>query len=300
MGSSPWDREHGMCYIPPQEDPYSTASKRALRESPVRFFLRDAVTLVRLLRYIPWLFLPLRSKDKNSELFPNKRRPWESLLQGFLAIFEVLLLLLSLPAFVVLPGGILLLIFALVVLSIYLLALPLTGPGVSSSNPELIPANTLAEHATECWLFVNGCASGYHTLQRDIDCISCVFGRKVTGIHNKTYGLTADILECLIQRVFDYKTTDTRVAYERIKAVVCDEMVTKVVLIGHSQGGIVISLVLDQLFTELPHSTMSKLEVYTFGSAASHFPNPRVSDSSTASKKLGLPQVEHAIKHIEQ
>ncbi len=59
--------------------------------------------------------------------------------------------------------------------------------------------------------------------------------------------------------------------YEYVKAILVDPTVHNAILIGHSQGGIIISLVLDQLFNELPTSCMAKLEVYTFGSAASHF-----------------------------
>ena len=69
---------------------------------------------------------------------------------------------------------------------------------------------------------------------------------------------------------------DVRVAHAYAKDTLVDPTVKKVVLIGHSQGGIIASLVLDQLLTELPAECMSKLEVYTFGSAASHISNPLV------------------------
>ena len=84
----------------------------------------------------------------------------------------------------------------------------------------------------------------------------------------------------------------------------------KAVLIGHSQGGIIVSLVLDELFAELPATCMSKLEIYTFGSAASHFSNPLVSlatedhasisPTSDPGVHLDLPpQPKHVISHIE-
>lgn len=103
---------------------------------------------------------------------------------------------------------------------------------------------------------------------------------------------------------------DVRVTYSYVKATLVDPTVSKVVLIGHSQGGIIISLVIDQLFTELPASCMSKLEIYTFGSAASHFSNPLASMTSmTVADDLPLPptkvhfdrptQPKHVISHIE-
>ena len=74
-----------------------------------------------------------------------------------------------------------------------------------------------------------------------------------------------------------FSTLDTRIAYDYVKACLADPTVKKVVLIGHSQGGIIVSLVLDRLFADLPAETVAKLEVYTFGSAAAHFNNPRLS-----------------------
>lgn len=48
-------------------------------------------------------------------------------------------------------------------------------------------------------------------------------------------------------------------AYDYVKACVTDPTVNKLVLIGHSQGGIVISLIIDQLLADIPASYISKL-----------------------------------------
>lgn len=42
-------------------------------------------------------------------------------------------------------------------------------------------------------------------------------------------------------------------------------------LIGHSQGGIIVSTWVDQLLTDFDEDVLSRVEVYTFASAASHF-----------------------------
>ena len=78
---------------------------------------------------------------------------------------------------------------------------------------------------------------------------------------------------CLIQRAISYHDSGSRATYDYVKAVLVDPTITKVVLIGHSQGGILVSQAIDDLLSQVPR-TMSKLEVYTFGSAASHFSNP--------------------------
>lgn len=52
---------------------------------------------------------------------------------------------------------------------------------------------------------------------------------------------------------------DVRIAYDYVKACLLDPTVTKIVLIAHSQGGIIASMVMDGLFADLPAGAMSKL-----------------------------------------
>jgi len=73
------------------------------------------------------------------------------------------------------------------------------------------------------------------------------------------YGLLADILECLIQRDFSYNTMDVRMTYDYLKACLCDPTISKIVLVAHSQGGIIVSMALDYLFADLPHGVFGKL-----------------------------------------
>lgn len=133
----------------------------------------------------------------------------------------------------------------------------------------------------------------------------------------RSYGMLADLGMCLIQRAIAYHDFGTRLTYAYVKAILVDPTVTKVVLIGHSQGGIIVSQAIDDLFTQLPASNMSKLEVYTFGSAASHFSNPSISllsHASSANQTCGQPslkisqskvdltnanQGKHVISHME-
>lgn len=103
-----------------------------------------------------------------------------------------------------------------------------------------------------------------------------------------SYGMLADLGMCLVQRAISYHDLSARLTYTYVKAFLVDPTVTKVVLIGHSQGGIIVSMAIDELLTQLSTKTMPKLEVYTFGSAASHFSNPSlVSLSSPLANKPG-------------
>lgn len=98
----------------------------------------------------------------------------------------------------------------------------------------------------------------------------------MTGIHNRSFGVPFDLIECLIQRSFAYHTSDVRVATASLTLALEDPAVTKIVVMAHSQGGLILSLVLDRLYSVLPASLFAKLEIYTFGSAANFFHNPLV------------------------
>lgn len=118
--------------------------------------------------------------------------------------------------------------------------------------------------------------------------ISRIFQRPVCGVHNKSYGVLFDLLECVIQRTFSYPTEDIRNAYAVLSDLLKQREVERVVLIAHSQGGIEASLVLDWLLVTLPNEHVAKLEVYTFGCAANHFNSPETSSG-----------VGRVIRHVE-
>lgn len=82
------------------------------------------------------------------------------------------------------------------------------------------------------------------------------------------------MIQCLIQRNFDYATQDIRACYKVVKEKLYDTQYTKIVFILHSQGGIEGGMVIDWLLQEVPQDLLAKLEIYTFGNAANHFNNP--------------------------
>lgn len=126
-------------------------------------------------------------------------------------------------------------------------------------------------------------------MQNNLNRLALTFKRPVLGIHNKTSGIIFDVVECLVQRNFGYATSDVRTCFRLLKEVLYDPSKSKVILILHSQGGIVGGMVLDWLLLEMPQDLLSKLEVYTFGNAANHFNNPHrhvVSQSLSELKPL--------------
>lgn len=116
-------------------------------------------------------------------------------------------------------------------------------------------------------------------------------------------GIIFDVIECVMQRCFDYSTGDIREAYPLVKNALLSTEHDRVILILHSQGGIEGGLIIDWLLDEMPQESLRKLEVYTFGNAANHFNNPLRSLRQRPRPYRQVPQYTEAddrcIRHIE-
>ncbi|KAL9640120.1 MAG: hypothetical protein Q9204_000837 [Flavoplaca sp. TL-2023a] len=286
-------------YIPSQNEDVHKYSERALRIGPLRLLLKDLTVFFTVLPYLPLLFFPLNPKSHIEK--PKGPRTFKSVgvtvVQTVLGLVQTVLLILLIPAIIALPGLVFLAVVLLCILIVRLIAWFTHGPRILYSVDPTSASPTTNQHPNERWVFINGIGTGSSGLQTNIDCLSCLFGRQVLGIHNRSWGIFGDILECLLQRCLSYKTLDVRVACEIIKEYLVDTEVEKLVLVAHSQGGIIASLVVDTMLMELPDDIVGKLEIYTFGSAASHFHNPPTSSSgassSSSTRSTVIPYIEH-------
>ncbi|WVW85150.1 hypothetical protein I302_107188 [Kwoniella bestiolae CBS 10118] len=145
----------------------------------------------------------------------------------------------------------------------------------------------------EVWLLVNGIGTSKSGLQLILDTLYKQFGRRVIGVHNRTFGIWFDFVECMLQRDLLWNTTDTREGYNIISRHVADPTKEKIVLMAHSQGGIIMSSWADQLLSDFSHEQLKKVEIYTFASAANHFSIPET-DTGPA---FGC--VEHFVNELD-
>ncbi|KAL8947282.1 MAG: hypothetical protein Q9222_006419 [Ikaeria aurantiellina] len=283
-------------FVPPQMGSVTNYTTRALHQGPLWLLLKDTGVLISVFRYLPLVLFPLSTKSDPREKYLRWKSLRDNLTGALLILLETALLILFLPALIFLPGLLFVLVAILCVFILRLIAWPTQGPRIVHSTMDAETYKSSQQHPHEQWIFINGICTGYSGLQENVDRIALLFGRNVLGIHNQSYGFLSDLMECLLQRCLSYDTLDVRIAYEYVKSYLTNPDVEKVVLIGHSQGGIIVSMVLDHLFPELPAEIMGKLEVYTFGSAASHFHNPPVSSSSLlhpSASRDTIPHIEH-------
>ncbi|KLJ07945.1 hypothetical protein EMPG_16581 [Blastomyces silverae] len=286
-----------VCYVPPQRDDQVYTSPPRARQNPLALAWRDLRTLFSVLYLLPNLFSPFATNDPTNELSLSPENIGYLATLIFVSIVETLLCVLVLVAVVLLPGWLSTAVFWGTVGLVWALCAPIQGPmmvesrvGVEEGAEEGI-GDSVNDRKGEKWVFVNGVMVGNRGLTYNCARLSRTFGRPITGIHNPTNGLVWDIIECIFQRSFAYNTYSIRYTYDHLKHCLTDPTVHKVVLIAHSQGGIIASMALDLLFTSLPAEDMAKLEVYTFGSAAAHFNNPMraIQTLSTSSSGASSP-----------
>lgn len=106
------------------------------------------------------------------------------------------------------------------------------------SRPGRYTSTNGSKFSRESWLFVNGVITDRGWLKLNCELLAKLFGRKIVGIHNRTFGPVFDLLECIIQRDFGYTTDDVRDLYAATKNELLNKENERVVLIGHSQVGV--------------------------------------------------------------
>ena len=147
-------------YIPSQMDPLAAACTKAARKDPIRFMIEDTGVLLKLFLYVPKTISPFFTRDKDAELYLSRANITVGILQTVLAVIQVLFLVLVIPAFVLLPGGVFLAATALFCLACYLLTLPMQGPPINFSNMDDSTKTLAEQHKNERWVFVNGICTG--------------------------------------------------------------------------------------------------------------------------------------------
>ncbi|KAL7276729.1 hypothetical protein RUND412_000266 [Rhizina undulata] len=290
-----------LTYTPSRLDDAAGTTPLTFRDSPFKLVASDLKLVWNLLHLLPILFSPMHSNNPYAELHPSYGNIKEIILHVILVFLGVIFIFISIPAFIAVPVSVFVVYLAVYFGVVWLFCLPLNmGKRTVQSKVDL---GDIVERDDERWVFINGVCAGKYWIQANVDMLSSIFKRKVFGVHNLSYGTVFDLLECLIQRCFSYSTNDTRTMYEYLKKTLMDESINKVVVIAHSQGGIILSTALDTLFADLPSTAFTKLEIYTFGCAANHFNNPIRGPLARTRRNIPAidtaPPYERHIRYIE-
>ncbi|WVF69080.1 hypothetical protein IAT40_003854 [Kwoniella sp. CBS 6097] len=246
-------------------------------DSPIVMLWRDLWILIKNRRTLPLILSPLPSLGvdaTNNGLFQ----------QVGLVLVSILITILCLASFFV---GIPMPVLAVGVLSGWIILVNAFQPKDRVTRQTVVGDDKFDK---ETWLFVNGIGTSRSGLQLILNALFKLFGRKVIGIENRTFGIWFDLVECMLQRDLTWQTTDTRMGYNIIASHIADPNKEKVVLMAHSQGGIIMSSWVDQLLADFSTDQLNKVEIYTFASAANHFSIP-----STVRGGPSFGRVEHFV-----
>tara|TARA_R110001592_G_scaffold177076_2_gene417340 strand:+ start:154231 stop:155139 length:909 start_codon:yes stop_codon:yes gene_type:complete len=143
--------------------------------------------------------------------------------------------------------------------------------------PYEVPERGQAINDNEAWFFLNGICTDRSVLRLNGKALADVFQRKIYLMHNPSDGIFLDLLECAagltLQPVSTLETSVANILEESLNTH------SKVILIAHSQGGIIATGALYTLAKNLGANRsrlLKKLELYTFASAAKELKLPEV------------------------
>jgi hypothetical protein len=97
----------------------------------------------------------------------------------------------------------------------------------------------------------------------------------------------------LLLRSIPFASYVSTTLYAQLRELLLDPSTRKVVIISHGTGAAVLSSVLSKVHDDLPIDLLSKLEIYTFGSAATHLSNYLLAQQPTINE-------HHPIAHISR
>lgn len=137
----------------------------------------------------------------------------------------------------------------------------------------------------EEWFLINGILTNDDLARVNAAYLGHLFRRPVTLVQNATSGAFMDLAECALGKSHITSTEAAKVALPPIHAALIDPQKTRVVVIAHSQGTIIVSNVVERLaellagevpppgssregLRPLTYEEIAKLEVYAFANCA--------------------------------
>jgi hypothetical protein len=153
-------------------------------------------------------------------------------------------------------------------------------PGTPLSQiPGVTPRND--PNPSQTILYVNGASNTKEDQSRGLQEIADTTGAKLIGVHNATQGLAVDLVQCVKDKLDKGRNpavdTMADTLYSELKAG------RSVHVMGHSQGGIILSRALNDVARRLrledglsqadTEKLLSRINVETFGAASSHYPD---------------------------
>ncbi|KAK4225752.1 hypothetical protein QBC38DRAFT_394830 [Podospora fimiseda] len=127
----------------------------------------------------------------------------------------------------------------------------------------------------EKWMFMGGMGmSSRHCHKETLPMLCRMFGRPMMCVCMPTWGMPFDMMCMMLQRCMVMPSQVRRNLYAQMRTALLDDKMQRCVVMCHNNSCVLVSQAISQLCCDLPAEKMRKLEIYTFGSAASEFMLP--------------------------
>ncbi|KZL66216.1 hypothetical protein CT0861_08273 [Colletotrichum tofieldiae] len=278
-----------VTYIPPLID--GACGTVPLAQKPTLPMLHE--DLREIWQMMPGLVASLRTHIANHRQHLSKSHLKDIAVQLGLAIVEIGMITLAIPLFALLPG---ILFAAWLGIS---MSMVLGLSWLMNGNEIMVSCDEFGNSTTD---IDDDHESSLHLTQCTIPRLARLFGRSFSGIQMATYGLPFDMLLLAVQRCFPFQTQASRALYTELRSALLDAAVHRVAVLAHNNGSLPVAHVLARLCSDIQPEKLTKLEIYTFGAAASEFVVPvgennrkpaRFDDGSAAVVEERGPHIEH-------
>ncbi|KUI53580.1 hypothetical protein VP1G_01052 [Cytospora mali] len=224
-----------------------------------------------------------------------------------LAFLEMYMLVWALPLWLCLPGVFFAVWLGCCMTVVLITSRILNRRGANESTVRSSPAGEgwmMGPDADdEQWFFIAGMGMSSRSLaQSTLPALSKLFNRSITAVHAPTYGLPFDFISLLLRRSLHgiFPCACSYGLYTQIRTALLDaHKAGRTVILAHNTGAVCASHILRQLCADIPAEKISKLEVYTFGAAASDFAMPLSGNVSSATVVAETASKKPASQHMQ-
>jgi pimeloyl-ACP methyl ester carboxylesterase len=127
-------------------------------------------------------------------------------------------------------------------------SVPLVGRFLRrGSGPIEYPGRYAGAHPDERWFFINGIAADTRLAKLNARALSDMFHRPITILYNATEGVVFDLIESAVGKGFETITESATKNFQPLVDALANPQLRRVILIAHSQGTIVASVLLKAL-----------------------------------------------------
>ncbi|KAK4165654.1 hypothetical protein QBC43DRAFT_234986 [Cladorrhinum sp. PSN259] len=260
-----------MTYIPPLCDGACGTVPRSQQQSMWSMMREEMMCMVKMMPNICWAMLTQRKHMSWADM-------GHMMMHTMLTCMEILMMVMAVPMWMMLPGAMFAMWMGCCAMMVMAMCWMLNGKDqMHMSSPESASEGWMMgqDMENEKWIFMGGMGmSSRHCHMNTLPMLCRMFGRPMMCICMTTWGMPFDMMCMMMQRCMVMPSQVRRNLYTQMRTALLDDNMQRCVVMCHNDSCVLVSQAVSQLCCDLPADKMRKLEIYTFGSAASEFMLP--------------------------